>query len=648
MQNKLYVVFGVFCVLFVALIIRLMYIEYTSGDKYEKIVLSQQQYDSTVIPYQRGEILDTNGTVLATCVDVYNVILDCKVLNANEDKIESTIAALERYIPEVDTDEVRSLLEEKPDSQYQILCKQISSAEMQTMQDAMDDEETGSEIAGIWFEKEYVREYPYDSAAASVIGYSTSTTGVIGLELQYDDTLNGTNGRSYGYVNSDSDVEQTLVEAVDGNSIVTTLDINIQTIVEEAVLWANEEMANSIEGVEQTTGSENTAVIVMDPNNGEVLAMASYPGFDLNNPKDLSAYYTEEELAVMTEDEQLEILNQIWQNYTITSTFEPGSTYKPFTVAMGLDTGALTGDETFNCTGYRTVSGYDIHCVNRNGHGILTVSGALQNSCNVCLMDMAELIGGSTMSKYMSIYGFGQKTNIDLPGEASTASLIYTEDELNAVASNLAITSFGQGFNVTMIQLASGFCSLINGGDYYQPHVVREIVDSSGNTVEEISSTVIKKTVSSEVSEMLKEYLQAVVEDGTGHYAAVEGYEIGGKTGTAEKRPTSAGNYLVSFIGFAPVDDPEVLVYVVVDTPHVADQSSCHYAQEIAKRIFEQILPYLNVEKTAEETEETDAITEETTTETTTEEATTTEETTTETTEEVTTTEETTTTDSAE
>ncbi len=624
MQNKLYVVFGVFCVLFVVLIGRLMYIEYTSGDKYEKIVLAQQQYDSSVIPYKRGDILDSNGTVLATSVDVYNVILDCKVLNANEDKIESTIAALEKYIPEVDTEEVRTLLEEKPESQYQVLVKQISAEEMQAMQDAMDDEETGSDIAGIWFEKEYTREYPYDSAAAALIGYSTSTTGVIGLELEYNDTLNGTNGRSYGYVNSDSDVEQTLVEAVDGNSIVTTIDINIQNIVEEAILWANEEMANSIEGVTQTTGSDNTAVIVMDPDSGEVLAMATYPGFDLNNPKDLSAYYTEEELSVMTEDEQLEILNQIWQNYTITSTFEPGSTFKPFTVAIGLETGTLTGNETFNCTGYRTVSGYDIHCVNRNGHGILTVSEALENSCNVSLMDMVEMIGASNMSKYMSVYGFGQKTNIDLPGEASTASLIYTEEQLEQTASNLAITSFGQGFNVTMIQLATAFCSLINGGTLYQPHVVKEIVDSSGNTVQEISSTVLKKTVSEDVSETLKGYLQAVVEDGTGHYAAVDGYEIGGKTGTAEKRPTSEGNYVVSFIGFAPVDDPEVLVYVVIDTPHVESQSTCHYAQEVAKRIFEQILPYLNVEKTADET-----TTEETTT-TTEEAATTTEETTSE------------------
>lgn len=598
MHNKLYFVFGFICVLFVGLIVRLMYIEYTSGEKYEKIVLSQQEYDSTIIPYQRGDILDSKGTVLATCVDVYNVILDCKVLNANEDKKQTTVDALVRCFPEITRETIETQLEKHPDREYTILAKHVSYEEMSAFEDIMQDEDTADTIAGVWFEKEYTRTYPYNSLAASLIGFSTSTTGVIGLENQYNDVLNGTNGRAYGYYNADSNVEQTVVEPENGYTLMMTIDTNIQTIVEEAILQANEEMKQETEGA--VLGSDNTAVIVMDPNNGEILAMANYPGFDLNNPKDLSAYFTEEELAAMSEEDQMNVLNNIWQNYTISKTYEPGSTFKPFTEAMGLDSGTLHGDETYLCDGSEWVSGHEIHCVNRSGHGTEDLRGALRDSCNDSLMQMSYAIGPANFAKYMSDYGFGQKTNIDLPGEASTASLVFAEEQLAETDSNLAISSFGQGFNVTMIQLASSFCSLINGGDLYQPHVVKKILDDSGNTVQEIAPVVMKETVSQEVSDTLRDYMLTVVDEGTGAKAAVEGYAIGGKTGTAEKYPRSEGNYVVSFIGFAPADDPQVVVYVVIDTPHVADQSHCSQSSYIAKNIFSQILPYLNIQRIAQ------------------------------------------------
>lgn len=595
MHNKLYFVFGVLCILFVVLILRLMYIEYSSGDKYEKIVLSQQGYDSTIIPYKRGDILDSKGTVLATCVDVYNVILDNKVLNANEDKITSTIDYLTRCFPEIAAEDVNQQIRKNPDREYTVLAKHVSYEEKAEFEALMTDETTGSQIAGIWFEKEYTRTYPYQSLAGALIGFSNATTGVIGLEHQYNDSLNGTNGRAYGYFNADSNMEQTVIEPENGYSLVTTIDVNIQTIVEEAILQANEEMKQEMEGA--VTGSDNTAVLVMDPNNGEILAMASYPTFDLNNPKDLSAYYTNEELEVLSDEEKMDQLNQLWQNYTITSTFEPGSTFKPFTEAMGLDTGSLTGAETYICDGSEWVSGHEIHCVNRSGHGTEDLGGALRDSCNDAMMQMVRAIGPQTFAKYMREYGFGQKTGIDLPGEASTASLIFDEEQLTQTESNLAVSSFGQGFNVTMIQIASSFCSLINGGDVYLPHVVKRIVDESGNTVSETGAVVTKETVSDEVSDMLREYMYSVVSEGTGAKAAVEGYAIGGKTGTAEKIPRGSGNYVVSFIGYAPVDDPQVVVYVVVDVPHVEDQSHCSQSSYIAKNIFSQILPYMNVER---------------------------------------------------
>ena len=595
MHNKLYIVFGVLCILFVALIFRLMYIEYTSGEKYEKIVLSQQEYDSTIIPYKRGDIVDSKGTVLATSVDVYNVILDSKVLHANEEKISSTIAYLTQCFPEITADQVNQEITDNPDREYTVLAKHVSYEEKAAFEALMNGEDTKDQIAGIWFEKEYTRTYPYNSLASAMIGFANATTGVIGLENQYNDTLNGTNGRSYGYLNADSNLEQTVIEPDNGYSLVTTIDTNIQSIVESAILQANEEMKQETEG--QATGSNNTAVLVMDPQNGDVLAMASYPNFDLNNPKDLSAYFTEEELAGMSDEDKMNQLNKLWQNYTISNTFEPGSTFKPFTEAMGLDSGSLRGDETYICDGSEWVSGHEIHCVNRSGHGTEDLRRALRDSCNDALMQMVRAIGPANFAKYSREYGFGQKTGIDLPGEASTASLIFSEEQLAQTESNLAVSSFGQGFNVTMIQLASSFCSLINGGNIYQPHVVKKIVDGSGNTVQEISPVVTKETVSQEVSDTLRDYMYTVVSEGAGAKAAVEGYAIGGKTGTAEKVPRGSGNYVVSFIGFAPVDDPQVVVYVVVDEPHVADQSHCSQSSYIAKNIFSQILPYMNIER---------------------------------------------------
>lgn len=595
MHNKLYIVFGVLCILFVALIFRLMYIEYTSGEKYEKIVLSQQEYDSTIIPYKRGDIVDSKGTVLATSVDVYNVILDSKVLHANEEKISSTIAYLTQCFPEITADQVNQEITDNPDREYTVLAKHVSYEEKAAFEALMNGEDTKDQIAGIWFEKEYTRTYPYNSLASAMIGFANATTGVIGLENQYNDTLNGTNGRSYGYLNADSNLEQTVIEPDNGYSLVTTIDTNIQSIVESAILQANEEMKQETEG--QATGSNNTAVLVMDSQNGDVLAMASYPNFDLNNPKDLSAYFTEEELAGMSDEDKMNQLNKLWQNYTISNTFEPGSTFKPFTEAMGLDSGSLRGDETYICDGSEWVSGHEIHCVNRSGHGTEDLRGALRDSCNDALMQMVRAIGPANFAKYSREYGFGQKTGIDLPGEASTASLIFSEEQLAQTESNLAVSSFGQGFNVTMIQLASSFCSLINGGNIYQPHVVKKIVDGSGNTVQEISPVVTKETVSQEVSDTLRDYMYTVVSEGAGAKAAVEGYAIGGKTGTAEKVPRGSGNYVVSFIGFAPVDDPQVVVYVVVDEPHVADQSHCSQSSYIAKNIFSQILPYMNIER---------------------------------------------------
>lgn len=606
MQRKLLISFLIICALFVGLIGRLMFIEYSSGERYEKIVLSQQEYDSTTIPFQRGNIVDSKGTVLATSVDVYNVILDCKVLNANDATvIASTVEAVAECFPEIGREAVEEELEDNPDSQYSVLAKKVSYEEMSKFTDLQEerreDDDPDNNITGVWFEKEYKRVYPYGSMAAATLGFTTSgNVGVVGLENQYNSVLNGVNGRSYGYLNNDSDLERTVIEAQNGNTLVTTLDANIQSIVEQEILNFNQQYTN-----ENGLGSKNTAVLVMDPDTGGILAMAQYPGFDLNNPWDLSAYYTPEELTAMSEQDQLNILNQLWKNYAVTNTYEPGSTAKPFTVAGGLESGALKGDETFVCDGGEQIAGYNVRCVNRNGHGLETIQDALVNSCNDALMQMSYRIGPVTFSQFQSLFGFGQRTWIDLPGETSTASLIYDEKALESTI-NLATNSFGQNFNVTMVQMASAFCSLVNGGKLYQPHLVERITDDAGNTVQEIEPVLRKQTISKEVSDQMKQYLRAVVTDGSASAAGVDGYDVGGKTGTAQKFDTETGQrakgkYLVSFIGYAPQEHPEVLVYVIVDEPNVEDQAHSSYALGIAHNILQQILPYMNISRITEE-----------------------------------------------
>lgn len=606
MQRKLLISFLIICALFVGLIGRLMFIEYSSGERYEKIVLSQQEYDSTTIPFQRGNIVDSKGTVLATSVDVYNVILDCKVLNANDATvIASTVEAVAECFPEIGREAVEEELEDNPDSQYSVLAKKVSYEEMSKFTDLQEerreDDDPDNNITGVWFEKEYKRVYPYGSMVAATLGFTTSgNVGVVGLENQYNSVLNGVNGRSYGYLNNDSDLERTVIEAQNGNTLVTTLDANIQSIVEQEILNFNQQYTN-----ENGLGSKNTAVLVMDPDTGGILAMAQYPGFDLNNPWDLSAYYTPEELAAMSEQDQLNILNQLWKNYAVTNTYEPGSTAKPFTVAGGLESGALKGDETFVCDGGEQIAGYNVRCVNRNGHGLETIQDALVNSCNDALMQMSYRIGPITFSQFQSLFGFGQRTWIDLPGETSTASLIYDEEALESTI-NLATNSFGQNFNVTMVQMASAFCSLVNGGRLYQPHLVERITDDAGNTVQEIEPVLRKQTISKEVSDQMKQYLRAVVTEGSASIAGVDGYDVGGKTGTAQKFDTETGQraegkYLVSFIGYAPQEHPEVLVYVIVDEPNVEDQAHSSYALGIAHNILQQILPYMNISRITEE-----------------------------------------------
>ena len=596
-QEKLAITVLVIMLALFLLGVRLYSIIDSKNDEYTKIVLSQRStYDSRTIPYRRGDIVDRNGTKVATSERVYNVILDVVVVTdeGESDKyIDSTLDVLEECFG-IDSEEVRDTIKANPDSRYEVLKKGVSYEDAKKFQEIDEDDKKYPNVQGVWLEDDYQRTYPYNSLASDVIGFSVSgNQGAIGIESAYNDILNGTDGREYGYFDSASSVERTVKAAKNGNTVVSTIDVTLQSIVEKYILEFNE--AHKGEEREDELGSKNTAVIIMDPNSGEILAEASYPNFDLNNPRDLTPWYTTEALAKMSDDDKLNAMNNLWRNFCVSDAFEPGSTAKPFTLATGLETGALTGQETYVCQGGTWKGDWYIQCHNTSGHGTENVDQAIANSCNVALMAMADKIGVEDFIRYQHIFGFGEYTGIDLPGEASTENLIFTAENMGET--DLATSSFGQSFNVTMTQMVSAFSSLINGGYYYQPHVVKQIQDENGNVIETNDPTLLRKTVSKQTSDRVKEALRAVMTDGTGVPANVEGYDIGGKTGTAEKLPRSAHNYLVSFCGFAPADDPQLLMYVVIDTPNLPGKEQAHstFATEVFQKIMAEALPYLNV-----------------------------------------------------
>lgn len=600
-KRRLGLIFIAIVLCFVFLLYRLIDIVRTDGDNYNRKILTQQHYTSTTIPYKRGDIVDQNGTVLASSYKVYNVVLDAYAVLEEDDATEPTLSALAKCFG-FDKKEMKDYIDANPNSRYKVLKKYLSFDEISEFK-AMDEE--NRKITGVWFEEEYLRTYPYATLACDVIGFTNrDNEGTYGLEEYYNDTLSGSNGREYGYINEDSTVERTTIAAQDGNTIVTTLDLNVQSIVEKYILQYNQEHANEFR---EGDGSVNTGVIMMELDTGNILAMASYPNYDLNDPYDITNYYTEEQIQEMKDtDTYYSTLNKLWRNFCISDTYEPGSVAKPFTVATGIDSGKLSGNETYDCQGSLNVNGTTIRCHNRLGDGLMTVQTAIEKSCNVSLMHMAQTIGKEDFLEYFSTYGFGYKTNIDLAGEARTASLVFNENSMGPV--ELATSSFGQGFNVTMIQMATAFGSLVNGGYLYEPHMVSQIRTKEGAVIKNIEPRVLKQTISETTSEKIIDYCVGVVDNGTGQKARPAGYRIGGKTGTAETVNNGIRdktNYVISFMGFAPADDPKYLIYVVIDRPNTQSQSEAtRYACLMCKSILTEALPYLGVYMTEPVSEE--------------------------------------------
>lgn len=573
-------VFLVFCVClftFGVLLFKIYRINSKDGDRYRKEALSQQSYTNTVLNYQRGDVKDRNNTTLAVSVRKYDLVLEPRTLGKDEKKKQATVDAIAKTFG-VASSVVEEVIQKKPNSMYEHIdgLKELPAKKVDKFKKQIKKER----LEGVWFEEVYKRNYPLKTVGASIIGFMNSNNqGTYGVEEQYNSVLNGTTGREYGYFDSNMNLQRTIKEAKDGNSVVLTIDANVQKIIEDEIA----------DFQKNGTGAKTIAMMVMNPKNGEILAMASNSTFDLNDPQNLASMYSEQKIAAMTDKEKNENLLAMWSNFCVGSAYEPGSTFKPFTIAAALDENIISGKSTFQCNGVKKVADREIHCSNRSGHGMLDLRHALMESCNAALMDIGLGLGRNKFSKYNKLYGFGQRTGVDLPGE--TSGLIHTKEELNPV--ELATSSFGQTQTVTMVQMLSGFSSLINGGNYYQPHLVKEIQNSNGDVVKTIDPVVVKRTTSEDTSSKLRSYLKSTVEEGTAAPAQVKGYSIGGKTGTAEKRPVSAKKYLVSFIGCEPAEDPEVAYYVIIDEPHVKDQAHSTYATEFSSKVMKRVLPFL-------------------------------------------------------
>lgn len=564
------------------------YIKLIKGETYEtdSINLKTQNNDMSIAS-KRGTILNRSGQVLAMSTKVYNVILDARVLMDDTIKEETRNYSIEKVaeVLEIEKSEIEKYIVKNEDgvySQYKVLAKKVDREISDILSAEIDD----GKIKGFWLETDYKRIYPSGTLAANVVGFTSNDgVGQWGLENEYNDELIGTDGRSFVTYENGTSIQRNVIEAKEGDTIVTTIDPVIQQYAEIA-----------IENAVAEQQPENAAIIVANPNTMEIYAMASSPGFDLNNPQDLGVDTSE-----MSSEEIVEKKYKMWRNYNISDTYEPGSTFKPIVMAMALEEEIISLDDTFKCTGKKVVAGQTIKCWKKEGHGIQTLEEILSNSCNVGMMEIAELMGSEIMYKYHKSFGFGQKTGIDLPGEASAATLQHQLEEINQV--ELATMSFGQTFNCTPIQLITAFSAVINGGNLMKPYVVSQIIDSDNKVVLKNEPQIERKVISKETSDIIRVYLQKTLEEGTGRKAKIDGYAIGGKTGTAEQgaRSDEERDYVITFVAYLPVENPQIIALALLDRPVNGDETS---ASPMLKELLENTIKYLSIEPTEESTGE--------------------------------------------
>ena len=557
-----------FAVLIIAgLIGRLVYLMVFEAPYYQEQAeeLHERERD---IKAARGEILDVNGTVLATNRTVCTI----SVIHSQITDPERVIRELSRLL-ELDEGSVRKKVEK------------VSS--MERIQTNVD-KEIGDQIRslgldGVKVDEDYKRYYPYDELASKVLGFTGGDNqGIIGLEVMYEEYLKGINGKILTTTDARgielSQVAEDRIEPVAGNTLQISLDYNIQTYAQQMA-----------EKVMEEKQAEKVAILMMDPGNGEILAMVNVPEFNLNDPFTLN---TEDRGAALSDEEKQEALNQMWRNGSINDTYEPGSTFKIITASACLEEGVVDLDDTFQCPGYRVVEDRKIRCHKVGGHGAETFVEGIRNSCNPVFIDIGLRLGTDRFFDYFQQFGLMDQTGVDLPGEAGT--IMHKKENVGLV--ELATMSFGQSFQITPIQLAATVSSLINGGERVTPHLGVRILDGEGKKVKEFSYGSGGRIVSEETSAQMRTLLEGVVAEGSGKNAYVEGYRIGGKTATSQTLPRSANKYISSFVGFAPADDPQILAMCVIYDPQ-----GIYYGGTIAAPvigdIFRNTFPYLGIEK---------------------------------------------------
>ena len=569
---------------------RVLYMKVVHGAEYEPAAKNQQinRYDIT-IPPNRGSILDRNNQVLAISTTVYNVALDslqlAEVAELSPEEQEKTLTTLCEYFPELDYNTLKQYVTINPETgelymnnHWKYLVKGIERS--------VKEELEAMNLKGVYFEKSSKRSYPLNSSACHLVGF-TRGDAQWGLEGYYNSYMEGTPGRSFILYNGADSVVHQDYDAKDGDTIITTIDYNIQKIAEEVVAETAAEWP-----------AKNVAAMVMDPYTGEVYAMAESHSFDLNNPNEIPEWETDtkytENWDQLSSEEQLEYLNTMWKNFCVSDTYEPGSIFKPMLVAAALEEGVITPNSSFQCNGYTDIGGYRIKCHLVSGHGNINVEQIMAQSCNMGVIQIANLLGADKFYEYQREFGFGDYTGIDLPGEA--AGQLHSKESIGPT--ELATMSFGQTFNCTSIQVIAAFSSLINGGNLVKPHVVSQIVDADGNVVLENDTEVVRRVISEKTSAYMRTALKATVENGLAKKLQIDGYSIGCKTGTAEQGSrTNDDLWALSNMSYFPAENPKYIVFTVINQPSDYVEG-VQTPTPMTKKLIEGIIKYDNLEPT--------------------------------------------------
>ncbi len=574
-----------------------LYIKVVHGEEYEKqaVIQPTTQENEQILAAKRGDILDRTGKSLAVSASVYNVFVDIKVLNdqneksKNKDLIDKTANELYALI-EYPVEDFKKLFAKNSDgtlvnnTNYYVIKKEISNTTATAIKD--------KKLTGIHLEELGKRVYPYNNIASQTIGFigGDGKNSNWGLENYYDSELTGIDGRYFVSYDANNSVKKIEVEPIKGNTISTTLDATMQQFCDELV-----------DKYGAQHGAKNAAIVIMKPDTGEIITMSEYPRFNNNFPGKLD-YVSDPNFAKVDETlpdtEKGDHIYNLWKNFNVSDTFEPGSIFKPVTVAAALEENIISNNDVFFCNGYKTFpDGTRVKCwvydSTGGGHGKQNVEEALANSCNVAMMEIGDKMGADVFSKYQQDFGFGVKTGIDLPGEEDAKNLVYGANELNEV--ELATGSFGQGFNSTTLQDLVAFNATINGGYIVKPYVVSDILDSIGKVVYHREPQVLRQVISKQTSDIVRKDLAGTVTYGTGKNLAINGYSIGGKTGTAEQIPRGSGKYAVSFVGYLPLNNPQYIALGVINEPndYVTKHTS---AVPMMKEVFEKLINYYNIQ----------------------------------------------------